>query len=200
MGGVKTLQFYFDFSSPFAYLGATQVRSLAERAGARLDYRPFLLGALFRDIGTPNVPLFSMPKPKQDYVRLDLLRWADHWSVPLQWPSRFPMNTIKPLRMVLSLPVSSRPALIDRVFRAYWAEDCDISDDAVLRKLAAEVELDAGALLAATKDVGIKDALKAVTDEARSRGVCGAPTFAVGGDLYWGQDRIDLVQARLANT
>jgi len=194
---MKAVQFYFDFSSPFAYLAATQVHGLAQRSGARLDYRPFLLGALFRDIGTANVPLFTMPKVKQDYIRLDLDRWASHWGAPLVFPSRFPMNTIKPLRMVLSLPVASRPALIDRVFRAYWAEDQDIAHDETLKQLAADAGQDGAALLRAVADVAVKDALKATTDEARSRGVCGAPTFAVGDELYWGQDRIGMVEARL---
>jgi 2-hydroxychromene-2-carboxylate isomerase len=199
----KELSFFFDFSSPFAYLGATQVEALAARQGATLRYRPFLLGALFKSIGTPNVPLFAMPPAKQRYYQRDLARWADHWSVPFVFPTRFPMNTVKALRVLLQLDDADRRRVVLPIFRAYWVHDRDISDDATLQAILREAGLDATALLAGAHDDSVKDRLRHATEEARTLGVCGAPCFLVNsgrGDeqLFWGQDRLDLVERALA--
>ena len=194
---MKRVEFFFDFSSPFAYLASTQIEALAARKGALLVYRPFLLGALFKAIGTPNVPLFAMPAPKRRLVTADLHRWADHWGVPFRFASRFPMNTVKPLRMVLATPEDHVAALVNAVYRAYWAEDRDISADDVLVDVATSVGLDGAALVAATTDERMKQGLKDVTDQAERIGVCGAPSFLVGDLLFWGQDRLLFVEKAL---
>ncbi|MDC3952510.1 2-hydroxychromene-2-carboxylate isomerase [Polyangium jinanense] len=194
---MKRVEFFFDFSSPFAYLASTQIEDLAARKGASLVYRPFLLGALFKAIGTPNVPLFAMPEPKQRLVRADLHRWADHWGVPFRFASRFPMNTVKPLRMVLAAPEDRVSALVAAVYRAYWVEDRDISADEVLADIATSVGLDGAALVAATVDERMKQRLKDVTEQAERIGVCGAPSFLVDDLLFWGQDRLLFVEKAL---
>lgn len=194
---MKELGFYFDFASPFAYLGATQVEALAARAGTVVRYRPMLLGGLFRDIGTPNVPLFEATEPKRRNYLADMGRWADHWGVPLRFPSRFPMNSIKPLRMVIALPEEERRRLVLPIFAAYWADDRDIADDAVLRELADAAGLDGAQLLEKTKEEAVKGALKQATEDARKAGICGAPSFLVNGLLFWGQDRLLFVEKAL---
>lgn len=191
------LEFHFDFSSPFAYLAATQVQRLAERAGADLDYKPFLLGGLFRAIGTANVPLFTMPEAKQRHAGADMRRWAAHWGVPFSFPSRFPMNTVKALRLVLAAEPASRPRLTDAIFHAYWAEDRDISDPSVLVRVATRAGLDGAALAAQTSSDEIRAALQEATDLAAQRGIFGAPSFFAGDLLFWGQDRLDLVEKAL---
>lgn len=185
--------FYFDFSSPFAYLGATQIETVAARHHATVVYRPFLLGALFKAIGTPDVPLFAMPRAKQAVIHADLLRWADHWAVPFQFSTRFPMSSVKALRMVLQVPAARRAALVAPIYRAAWAEDRDLGDDATLASIATAAGFDGPTLVAGAKDEAVKHALRTATDEAVSRGVCGAPTFVVGDRLFWGQDRLDFV-------
>ena len=145
-GEPRRLDFWFDFSSPFAYLGATQVEAVAARHRAELRYRPFLLGGLFRSIGTPNVPLHAMPVAKQRHAAADMERWAAHYDVPFRFPTRFPMNTVKPLRMVLSLDASRRAALIHPLFHALWALDRDISDDATFVSIADAAGFDGRAL------------------------------------------------------
>ncbi|MDI1428094.1 2-hydroxychromene-2-carboxylate isomerase [Polyangium sorediatum] len=194
---MKRVEFFFDFSSPFAYLASTQIEALTARKGASLVYRPFLLGALFKAIGTPNVPLFAMPAPKRRLVTADLHRWADHWGVPFRFASRFPMNTVKPLRMVLATPEDHVAAFVNAVYRAYWVEDRDISADEVLADIAASVGLDGAALVAATTDERMKQGLKDVTEQAERIGVCGAPSFLVGDLLFWGQDRLLFVEKAL---
>ena len=190
---MKEVLFYFDFSSPFAYLGATQIEAVAARRGATVVYRPFLLGALFKQLGTPDVPLFAMPPAKRAVIHADMMRWADHWAVPLRFPTRFPMNTVKPLRMVLQVAADRRAALVGPLFRAFWVEDLDISDDAVLASVATAAGFDGPALVAGARDEAVKHALKTATEEAAARGLCGAPSFVVGDLLFWGQDRLDFV-------
>lgn len=193
----RTLELWFDFSSPFAYLASVRVRDVARRAGARLVHRPFLLGGLFQAIGTPNVPLFEMPEPKKRHAVADMFRWARRFGAPFVFPTRFPVNTVKALRMVLALPEEQRAPLVDAVYRAFWADDRDIADSAVLAEIATGAGLDGPSLAARTGDETLKRALRDATEEAARRGVFGAPSFFVGDLLFWGQDRLDLVEKAL---
>jgi 2-hydroxychromene-2-carboxylate isomerase len=191
-----TLELYWDFSSPFSYLGSTQADALAERTRATLVWRPMLLGGLFRTIGQVDAPILSWSEAKRSYYFRDLTRWAAHWSVPFQFPSRFPMMTIKSMRVYLALPEERRRAYREKTFRAYWAEDRDIADDAVLRELVGE---GADEVLARTQSPEVKQELIAGTERAVKAGVFGAPTWVVdGAELFWGQDRIPLVERLLA--
>jgi 2-hydroxychromene-2-carboxylate isomerase len=190
-----TLEIYWDFSSPFAYLGATQAKALAERTGATLVWRPMLLGGLFKSIGQEPVPLNTWSDAKRRYYLQDMKHWAEFWGVPLEFPAIFPVNSIKALRAWLALPEERRDAFRDAVFRAYWAEGRDIGDEAVLSEYLGH---DAAQVLARTNDPEVKKALVDATKHAESIGVFGAPTWVVDGtELFWGQDRIPLVERAL---
>ncbi|MCC6558816.1 MAG: 2-hydroxychromene-2-carboxylate isomerase [Polyangiaceae bacterium] len=194
----KAVDFYFDYSSPFAYLGSTQIEAAAARHGATVNFRPFLLGALFKAIGTPDAPILSAPLAKQRIYNADMHRWADHYGVPFRFPpSRFPVNTIKPLRMTLAVPEADRPRLIHALFRAYWADDRDLADDTTLADIATAAGFDGPALVAATREERLKNELRAATEAAVQIGVCGAPSYAVGKLLFWGQDRLLFVERAL---
>jgi 2-hydroxychromene-2-carboxylate isomerase len=199
------LDFFFDYSSPFAYLAATQVQGIAERHGARLRWRPFLLGGLFRAIGTPMVPFAEMGSAKQSHAVADMHRWAEHWGVPFHFPTRFPMNTVTALRMTLAIEGERRPLLARAIFEAYWSGDRDIADTTVLRAVADDAGFEGERLLALAGEQSIKDGLRAETDAAVALGACGAPTMRVepegaGGPswLVWGQDRLPFVEEILA--
>jgi 2-hydroxychromene-2-carboxylate isomerase len=187
----EELGFYYDFSSPYAYLGATQVERVARETGARLHWRPILVGALFNAIGTPNVPLAEFPAAKRSYMLRDLLHWSSHWGIKFRWPTRFPMRTVAPLRLVYAVEAAGGDvaALTHALFAAYWVDDRDISDPAVLASFGE---------LSAIESPAIKGALRAATDEAIAAGVCGVPSFVARGHLFWGQDRLDLVGRVLA--
>jgi 2-hydroxychromene-2-carboxylate isomerase len=190
-----SLDLYWDFSSPYAYFGSTQAEALAARTGATLRWRPMLLGGLFRAIGQADAPILTFSQAKQRHVMKDLERWAEYLEVPYKFPTRFPMVTIKPLRVYLALPEERRGGFRERTFRAYWAEDRDIADDGELRALIGE---DADAILARTADPAIKEELKVATEKAAAAGVFGAPTWVVDEtELFWGQDRIPLVERAL---
>jgi 2-hydroxychromene-2-carboxylate isomerase len=191
----RTLEIYWDFSSPFAYLGTTQAKALAARTGATLIWRPMLLGAVFKAIGQVDVPLLAWSDAKRRYTLADMMRWAHFWGVTLNWPTRFPMNTVKPLRAYLALPEGRRDAFREATYRAYWAEDRDISDDKVIMELIGK---DADSILARTQAPEIKQELFAATERAVQAGVFGAPTWIIDGkDLFWGQDRVSLVERAL---
>lgn len=183
-----TLDFYFDFSSPFAYLAATEVGDLARRTGAILNLHPMLLGALFRDVGQVDVPLFSMSEAKRQFYLRDLARWAQARAVPFQWPTAFPIRTVLPLRLFLLEPTLERMV---RLFDATWGKGLDVGQPEVLLSLgfsAAEIEA------ASTQ----KQALIESTASAVAAGAFGAPTFVVNGnDLFWGQDRVHHVERAL---
>lgn len=189
------LEIYWDFSSPFAYLASTQAEALAARTGATLTWRPMLIGGLFKEVGQPMVPMQTWSAAKQAYVFEDMKRWAAHWGVPFAFPSRFPMSSLKALRCYLALPEAARGAFRAKTFRAYWAEDRDIADDAVLRELVGP---GADEILAKSQTPDVKQALATATKRAVLAGVFGAPTWVIDEeDLYWGQDRIPLVERAL---
>jgi len=194
-GGV--VDFWYDFSSPYAYLGSTQIERVAARQGARVNWKPFLLGGLFKAIGTPIVPIQAASEPKRRYLSRDAQDWAGYWQVPFAWPTRFPMRTVLALRTVLSVDDVDRAKATHAIFRAFWVEDRDIADGAVLADVLARAGLDAGAV-ARAETPPAKAALQALTDEAVATGLCGAPTSVVRGHLFWGQDRLGLVEKTLA--
>ena len=192
---MHTLEIHWDFSSPFAYLGSTQAEKLAARTGATLVWRPMLLGGLFRSIGQADAPIATFSPAKQKYVLEDMKRWAAYWDVPFTFPSRFPMMTLKAMRTYLALPEERRKDFREKTFRAYWAEDLDIADDAVLRQLVGQ---GADEVLARTHDPAVKKELLDATQRAVDAGVFGAPTWIVDGkELFWGQDRLQLVERAL---
>jgi 2-hydroxychromene-2-carboxylate isomerase len=191
----KTLEIYWDFSSPYSYLGSTQAEALAQRTGAKLVWRPMLLGGLFRSIGQVDAPVLTWGEAKRTHTFKDLVRWADYFGVPFAFPSRFPMNSLKAMRAYLAMPEEMRGGYRERTYRAYWAEDRDIADDATLRELIGPK---ADEVLAHAQDAAVKQSLIDATNEAAKRGVFGAPTWIIDGEeLIWGQDRIPLVERAL---
>ncbi|MFZ6180601.1 2-hydroxychromene-2-carboxylate isomerase [Nannocystis pusilla] len=192
------LEFWFDFSCPFAYVASTQVEQLAQRTGAELDLRPMLLGGVFKARGTPQNLAATLNPAKARHNLDDIRRAAQRAGVPLRMPPNHPMRTVEALRCVLAAGLSL--PLIHRIYRAYWDENADIADREVLARALADVGLDAAAILARAESPEIKDELRRRTDEAVARGVFGVPTYFVGDELFWGQDRADMVEAALGGT
>jgi 2-hydroxychromene-2-carboxylate isomerase len=193
--GLAPIDLWFDYSSPFAYLALAQAEAMF---GAAAQWRPLLLGGLFRNVGTPDVPLFTQSPEKRRHTMQDLQRQATRANVPLAWPTRFPINTVLALRLTLQAglvhSIAGR-ALIVRIARALWAEDRDISDPVVLAGLCDELGFPGEQMVAAAGEA--KSALFASTTAAQSVGVFGVPTFVVHRPdadlLYWGVDRMGWV-------
>jgi len=198
------LEFWFDFSCPYAYLGATQIEVLAARAGAELVWKPMLLGGVFRAVDSPQALFATMPPPKLRHNGLDMMRWAEQFGVPLSMPATHPMRTVRALRALLALPVESWPGVVAEIYRAYWVRNDPIAERDTVAACLRAAGIAGGAAeraLAANDDPAIKQELRARTDEAIARGVFGAPTMFVGdGDdplMFWGQDRLHFVERAL---
>jgi len=191
----KHIDFYFDLSSPYSYLAATQLDAIANRHGAIIAWKPLVLAAVFKAQG--NV-MPAVCVPKAQYMVKDLARWAEHYGVPFQMSSRFPLPTIRGMRLIIAAESSGRSGeLAKSLFTGMWERDLDISSDAVLRTLVSECGLSADELMAATETSAVKDKLRAYTDEAISRGVFGAPAMMVDGELFWGNDRLHFLEQQL---
>lgn len=191
----RRLEIYWDFSSPYSYLGATQAKRFAAETGATLIWRPMLLGAVFKAIGQADLPMATFSEPKRAYVARDMHDWARYWDVPFRFPSLFPMNSVKALRAWIATPPERQDEVRERIYRAYWAEDRNIGDEAVLAELIGD---DAAEILAQSRTPEVKNELFAATDRAVKAGVFGAPTWVVdGAELFFGQDRLPLVKRAL---
>lgn len=189
----RVLRLTHDLSSPFSYLGVSVATALAARTGVQLELRPVLLGALFRSIGTPDVPLFAMPEARRRWFARDLGEQAAQLGVPFQFTSHFPVRTVTALRVLLL-----RPELTLRLYQALWIDDKNIGDDAVLSDLLSAWGEDGPALLAAATAPAVKEQLRENNVAAENEGVFGVPTWQVdGGAPIWGADRLPLVEAVL---
>ncbi len=190
------LEFFYDFTCPYAFLASMQVEELAQRCGAELHWRPMFLGGVFRALyGEAAIP--HPPAVKIARIKRDLQRWALHWEVPCTYPEGHPFNSAAALRCVLAAP-DHAAAISHRLYRAYWQEHTDISDRAVLRSLLTEAGCDAHAVLEASGSDFLRTKLREDTDEAIGRGVFGAPTFFIEQDhMVWGQDRLLFVEKML---
>lgn len=191
------IEFFFEFSSPYSYLAATQLAAICDATGARIELKPMLLGVVFKEIG--NALPASIPA-KGKYMFGDIKRWARHYDVPFRWPSMFPISAINAKRAVLAARREHGPevaqALMLHLFRGYWVEGLDLGSTESLEILLQNAEQDLSGLIEKTQEPSIKEELKLITQEAVDRGVFGAPTFFVGEQMFWGNDRIDfLIQA-----
>ena len=186
------LEFWFDFSSPYAYLASRRIEALAARHGRAVDWRPMLLGAAFKAAGT--APLTEVPM-KGEYSRRDFERSARfHGIGDFRLPSRFPIATQAPARILLWAKArdgTSAPRVAHAMLRAYWTQDRDISNPDVAASSAAEGGVDAAAARAVVDDPQWKDALKREVDTGLSKGVFGSPFVIVDGEPFWGLDRFD---------
>ncbi len=193
------VEFFFDFSSPYGYLAAQRIDALAARHGRSVDWKPMLLGVVFKHVGT--APLTTIPL-KGEYSRLDFERSARHHGIAgFRMPSKFPIPTQAAARIVLWLKASDPARAVpvaQALLRAYWVDDRDISALDVAVAVAAEAGIDANAARAVVDDPVWKDALKRETETAIARGVFGSPFVIVDGEPFWGLDRFDQLERRLA--
>ena len=192
----KTLEFFFDYASPYSYFASAQVEAVAQRTGAELRWRPFLLGAVFKAVG--NVPPITITN-KAAWLLRDVQEWTRYLGLPpFRMPENFPINSLKANRLGLVAAEHGRIVPFSHAaFRAAFADGKDLADPQVLAGLARAVDLDPEQALAKAETQEIKDALRRNTDEALARDVFGAPTFFVGDELFFGNDRLMFVERAL---
>jgi 2-hydroxychromene-2-carboxylate isomerase len=188
----KTIEFFLDVGSPTTYLAWTQMPAVAQRTGALVINKPFLLGGVFKATG--NASPITVPA-KGAFVLRDIQRHAQEYGVPFRLNSHFPMNTLMAMRCAAACQSAAElQRYLDLVFRAMWEQGQNIADEAVLRAVLVAGGLDADALLARSQLPEVKQALIQNTEEAVRRGAFGAPTFFVGDELFFGQDRLAMVE------
>ena len=185
------IDFYFDFSSPYGYLGAERIDAIAEEHGRAVTWRPFLLGAVFKAIG--GSPLVDQPM-KGPYSRHDMARSARLHGIAYNVPDPFPVNSIAACRAFYWL-ADSEPAkahdLALALYRGYFVDNRDLSRPETVVETAQGLGVDGEALVAALQDQAVKDRLRSENDAALERGVFGSPTVFVGDEMFWGHDRLD---------
>ena len=193
------IEVFFDCSSPWTYLAFANLRALSAELGVEISWRPILVGGIFNTVNPSVYASRADPVPvKARYMRKDMDDWARHAGLAIKFPpSVFPVNSVKAMRGCILLEPQGK--LVDfaaQAFEAYWRDDLDISQDAVLEQVCARAGVDPAAFFEGIARADIKDQLRANTDEVIARGGFGSPTIFVGGDdMYFGNDRMPLIRA-----
>jgi len=193
------LEFFFDFSSPYAYLASHRIGLLARRHGREVRWRPMMLGPAMAATG--GKPLVHVPL-KGDYARRDLPRTARFHGIPFEMPSLFPQVTLAAARLFYWLEEQAPERAVpfaQSVFKALFVDDQNVADRAVVGRLAAAAGVDEATALAAIDQSDVKEKLKVVTADAVERGVFGSPFIFVDGEPFWGADRLDQIDRWLAS-
>lgn len=193
----KSVEFFFDFGSPTTYLAWTQLPRLCAEAGADLVFRPMLLGGVFQATG--NASPVTVPA-KGRYMLEDMARYARRYGVPMRMNPHFPINTLMLMRGAVGFQLEKPDrfdAYVRAVFEAMWVEPRNLGDPEILAATLMQAGFDPREVLDMAGQQRVKDALKANTEEAVRRGAFGAPTLFVGGQMYFGQDRLDFVREAL---
>lgn len=192
------MEFFFDVGSPTAYLAWTQLPKICARHEAELAYRPILLGGIFQATG--NAAPGTVPA-KGKYMNHDMKRFAARYGEPLNFNPFFPINTLFLMRVITGVQMRTPerlPGLLTGVFRRMWVEPKNLNDPEVAARTLDEAGFDPQSMLALSGEADVKARLRAATEEAVARGAYGAPTMYVGNEMFFGQDRLDFVEAELA--
>ena len=192
------LEFYFDFASPYGYFASTRIDAIAAKAGREVAWRPILLGAVFKVVGT--APLVNYPL-KGEYMRHDLERQARLFKLTFREPPGFPHNTIAAARAfywIHDQDAAKARAFAKGIYAGFFERGSDVSSPEAAVALAAGLGFGRDAATAALQDQAIKDRLRHEVDAAIAKGVFGSPFVIVDGEPFWGSDRLDQVEAWLA--
>ncbi|MEP7057718.1 MAG: 2-hydroxychromene-2-carboxylate isomerase [Caldimonas sp.] len=193
----KTIEHYFDFGSPTSYLAWTQLPKIAADCGAQIDWRPMLLGGVFKATGNSSP---ATVQAKGRWMHDDILRWARRYGVGFAFNPHFPINTLTLMRGATGIQLRDPQRFeryLETIYAAMWRAPCNLGDPAVLESVLGDAGFDAAEFIELVGDPEIKARLAATTDEAIARGVFGAPTSFVGTQMFFGQDRLDFVREAL---
>jgi 2-hydroxychromene-2-carboxylate isomerase len=184
------IQFWFEFASTYSYPAAARIGAVGQAAGVEIEWEPFLLGPIFRDLGWKDSP-FNLQPEKGRYMWRDLERLCEGYSLPFQRPSQFPRNSLLAARVAcLGRGKSWLPDFARAIYHANFADDCDIADPQRVGDILASLDLPADEMLKQAEEDSTRGILKSQVERAREQGIFGAPSFTVGDELFWGNDRL----------
>lgn len=191
----KAVEFLFDFGSPTSYLAYKQLPKIASRHGARIVWTPILLGAVFKATGNTSP---AMVPAKARYMNADMARFAKRYNVVLNFNTHFPVNTLTLMRGAVAYQTTSQfDIYVNAMFDAMWAHPRNLNDPGEVGQVLHDIGIRTADFMARIEHVDVKEKLKANTEGAIARGVFGAPTFFVNGEMFFGQDRLDFVEEAL---
>lgn len=185
------VEFWFEFASTYSYLSVMRIERAAAATGVDIEWKPFLLGPVFLALGWNDSP-FNIYPPKGRYMWRDLERLAEKEGLPFLRPSRFPRNGLLAARVALVGVEEGWVAAFARaVMMANFAEDREIGEEAVIGAILGTLGLPAAEVIARAQADANKLALRCQTERAAELGLFGAPSFRVGEELFWGNDRLE---------
>ena len=192
------IEFYFDFSSPYGYLAACEIDALAERHNRKVEWRPYLMGAVMKLTGRkPLVDSDIVAK----YTANDLSRTARRIGVPFSLPSPFPVATVAACRAYYWLAeqdAEKAKGLAMALYTAFFVDGKNIGESDAVLEVAEATGIDRDALSEALQNPAVKEKLKKVTDDAAARGIFGSPFVIIDGEAFWGHDRFEQIDRWLA--
>jgi 2-hydroxychromene-2-carboxylate isomerase len=187
---IKSIDFYFDFISPYSYLAHKKIKILKKKKNIIFNYKPILVGGLHNLQGI-TAPAFIKPKLKHMISDCDLIAKKDKSS--FIWNSKFPINSLNIMRGYIFINDEYKDLYLNVIFDAYWKDDLDTSNKEILETLLEKCKINLNEFFDGIKDPKIKDKLKNKTQEAHDKEIFGAPSFVVNNKIFWGQDRLEFV-------
>ena len=192
----KSIEFYYDFVSPYSFLAHKRIRKIEKRESINFIYKPILLGAL-HNLGGITAPAFIDSKKK--FIIQDCEMVAKKFNINFKFNDKFPINTLNLMRGILIINKELKNKYIDLFFDAYWLLNIDLSDEKNFRNILEKIQININNFFSDIKKQETKDLLKNLTKEAFDKKIFGAPTFIVNNKLFWGQDRLDYAIDELLN-
>ena len=194
---MKSVEFYFDLGSPYSYLAYYRLLQMAEQQEIQIVYKPILLGGVFKATG--NRSPIEIPV-KGAYSILDMQRWAEYYHIPMQMNPHFPMNTLTLMRILTGvqlLHLEKFEQVLKLLFDAMFGTPQNLNELTVLAEVLKPSGFSVEDIMSMVQSDVVKQKLITETEQAIQRGLFGAPTFFVGDEMYWGQDRLHFVEQAL---
>jgi 2-hydroxychromene-2-carboxylate isomerase len=185
---IKSIDFYFDFVSPYSYLAYKRIYKIEKEKNIKFNYKPILLGGLHNLIGI-TAPAFINQKAK--YLIKDCKMVAKKFNIKFTFNSMFPINSLNLMRGLVSINSNKKKIYIDNFYNAYWQNDLNLNEEKVIFSILKKSKISKSDFQKKIKDQKNKDKLKKLTNDAYKKDIFGAPTFVVNNKIFWGQDRLE---------
>ena len=185
---IKSIDFYFDFVSPYSFLAHKRIRKIENEEKIKFIYKPILLGGLHNLIGI-TAPAFINPKAK--FMVRDCKMVAKKFDIKFKFNSKFPINSLNLLRGLLSINSDKKKTYINNFFDAYWQDGLNLNEEKIIITILRKCKIKQADFRKEINNQKIKNKLKKLTQDAFKKDIFGAPTFVVNKKIFWGQDRLD---------